>query len=74
MRYRFGTTTLAQAVAAGTLVEPWVDLEDRADPVVAFGQLEAKRHRVRGIGLEMFLRLMEDLPAILPGGAPGEDR
>jgi len=59
MAFRGLTTTLVQAVAAGKLVEPWVDLEDRADPVVAFGRLEAKRHRVRGIGLEMFLRLMK---------------
>ncbi len=59
MAFQGLTTTLAQAVEAGTLLKPWVDLEDRADPVVAFGQLEAKRHRARGIGLEMFLRLVK---------------
>ena len=59
MAFQGLTTTLAQAVEAGTLLKPSVDLEDRADPVVAFGQLEAKRHRARGIGLEMFLRLVK---------------
>ena len=66
MAFRGLSTTLAQALAAGTLLEPWGDLENRADPVVAFGHLEARRHRARGIGLERFLRLMKILrPAYL---------
>lgn len=53
------STTLARAVAAGTLLEPWVDLENQADPVVAFAQAEAGQHRARGVGLELFLRVMK---------------
>lgn len=53
------TSTLRAAVAAGSILEPQADLEGRPDPVAEYGRLEAKRHRERGVSLEMFLGLLK---------------
>ena len=52
------TAALVKAVAAGTLAEPETG-NDPADPVIAFGRLEAKRHRERGLRYEMFIELLK---------------
>jgi len=59
LSFRGLTDTLRKAVAAGALLAPDPTLDDLGDPMVEFGRLEAKRHRERGISLEMFIGLMK---------------
>jgi PAS domain-containing protein len=53
------TGTFMKAAETGSLREPEGGRWDPADPVVAFGREEARRHRERGVSLEMFLGLLE---------------
>jgi PAS domain-containing protein len=53
------TRTFLKAAEAGSFLEPEGDRCDPGDPVVAFGREEARRHRERGVSLEMFLGLLE---------------
>lgn len=50
---------LLKAVADQKEIELGPDDDYRSDPVAAFGMLEARRHRARGITLGMFLGLMK---------------
>jgi len=50
------TTTLLKAEAAGALLD---QEPGPSDPVAAFGREEARRHRERGVSLEMFLGLLK---------------
>ena len=70
------TRTLEAAVAAGSLLEAGADAGGQADPVTEYGRVEAKRHRERGVNLEMFLGLLKVFRAayleVLRDGLPDD--
>ena len=62
--WRISIVGLTDSIAAGLAIseEPWElgpDEDFVADPVAAFGVLEAQKHRSRGVTLEMFMGLMK---------------
>jgi len=62
--WRISIVGLTDSIAAALAIsdEPWeLDPDDTfvSDPMAAFGVLEARKHRSRGITLEMFMSLMK---------------
>jgi PAS domain-containing protein len=59
MALRGVTAALVRAVEAGDLLGDGPGPEAPDDPVAAFGREEARRHRERGVSLDLFLGLMQ---------------
>jgi signal transduction histidine kinase len=62
--WRISIVGLTDSIAAGLAIseKPWElgpDEDFAADPMAAFGVLEARKHRSRGVTLEMFMGLMK---------------